>query len=129
MIAGIIDALRSHYPFAVRIVWQCIENRADQARCRNATDAEIAAEIGASVDTVSRAVATLEADRILRRVRHKRRRTTFHMLRTYPAGCPRPRHEPEVARRIRPELTPQDADSSAELSPQKPDSKSPPDKN
>jgi hypothetical protein len=100
MIAGIIAAMRSHYPFATRVVWQCIENRADKSRRWNGTDAEIATELGCSIDSVSRAVDVLAEDKVIKCTRHKRRRTTYRMLRTYSEGCPRPRHEPEVASRI-----------------------------
>jgi hypothetical protein len=126
-IPGIIDAMRSSYPPAVRLVWQCYENQVNEARCCSVTDEEVARELGFSVDTVSRANALLKRDRIARFIRHKRRRTTVYMLRSYRDGCPkRPRYEPEVERWIEPELTAQFADSSAELTPQIPDSKSPP---
>ena len=129
-VAGIIDAMRSSYPPAIRLVWQCYENLVNEARCCSVTDEEVAREHGFSVDTVSRANGLLQRDRIAQFVRHKRRRTTVHMLRSYRDGCPkRPRHEPEVARRIEPELTPQFADSSAELTPQIPDFKSSTSKN
>jgi hypothetical protein len=133
MIAGILDAMWSDYPFAVRTVWQCIENRADRARIWTATDAEIADEIHASGDTVSRAIAILEADKIIGVVRHKRRRTTFRMLRSYPDGCPRrpdlSPQNPWSTPASFPELTPEFAEPTAELSPEKPETKSPPDKN
>ena len=126
MIAGILEAMWSTYPLGVRIVWQCLENHADDARQWRMTDADIAREVNVSVDLVGRAVGVLEADGIIRCVRRKRRPTTFYMLRSYPNGCQKPRHEPEVERRITPELNLQFADSSAELSPQKPETLNPP---
>ena len=119
-VAGIIDAMRSSYPPAVRLVWQCHENGVvDKGRCWSVKDEEVARELGFSVDTVSRANALLARDKIIELVRHKRRRTTVRMLRSYPEGCPkRARHEPEVEQRIGTEMTPQNADSSAGFSPE-----------
>ena len=117
-VAGIIDAMRSSYPPAIRLVWQCYENLVTEARCCSVTDEEVARELGLSVDTVSRANGLLKRDRIARFVRHKRRRTTVYMLRSYRDGCPkRPRHEPEVERRIEPELTPQFAELKCRVDP------------
>ena len=111
MIAGILDAMRSEFSPATRLVWQCLENHANGARFWSMTDQEIPRELHLSTDSVSRAMAELEQGRIVRCVRHKRRRATFHMLRSYPEGCARPRHEPEVERRGRPELSPQFAET------------------
>lgn len=86
MIAGILDAMRSDYAPAVRLVWQCLENHANTERCWRMTHDQIADELRLSCDTVARAVAELEADGILRVERFRRRVSTFHMLRTYPSA-------------------------------------------
>jgi hypothetical protein len=125
-IAGMLDAMRSSYSPAVRLVWQCVENHANSARFWTMTDEDIAQEMHLSVDTVGRAVNVLERDRICRCVRRKRRPTTFHMLRHYPPG--RPRHEPEVERHVAPELTSQIPELRPELTPQIPETLSPPER-
>jgi DNA-binding Lrp family transcriptional regulator len=122
-VAGIIEAMRSHYPNGTRLTWQCIENRAGAGRSWNATDREIAREMRLSTDTVGRAVGRLERDGIVRAVRHKRRRTTFYLLRTYPVGVARPSGEPEIAHRLAPDLSPQNSGSMPGLSPQNAETK------
>jgi hypothetical protein len=135
MIAGILDAMRTSYTPATRIVWQCIENHANSARFWSMTDRAIADEVHFSVDTVSRSLGTLERDGILRCVRRKRRPTTFYVLRSYPSGCPRPpkARQRSMALELPPldagdgaELTPQPADSNPKLSPQNPETLNPP---
>jgi hypothetical protein len=121
MIAGILDAARSEYSPATRLVWICIENNVNRARIWVGTDEDIAAEMHLSVDTVAVAVAALAGDKIIAVKRHKRRRTVFKMLRNYPDGCVRPRHEPEVAARVAPELTREIPDSTPELTPEIPE--------
>jgi hypothetical protein len=135
-VAGIIDAMRANVHPTIRIVWQCLENHANGARWWRMTEREIATEVHLSPKTVERAVIALEGkgdDAVLPAVvavrRCKRRPATFTMLRSYPEGCPKPRHEPEVASRVAPELTRQNGDSTAELTRQNDDSLFPPEKN
>jgi hypothetical protein len=128
-VAGLIDAMRSSYSPAVRLVWQCLENHANGARFWSMTDQAIARELNLSVDTVSQGIAVLEADGIIKCDRRKRRPSIFRMQRTYPERCPRPRYEPEVARRIVPELSPEIPGLMPELSPEIPETRNPPVKN
>lgn len=122
MIAGIIDAMRSRYSPATRLVWQCIENHANHiegpGRFWEMTNEGIAEELGFSVNTVGRAIVELERDGIIRCKRQKRRATRFIMTRGYESGCPRheqprrqPQHEPEVDE----VLTPKNEGSTAEV--------------
>jgi len=127
-VAGILEATRSEYSPATRLIWICLENRANGARFWSMTHEAIAAELHLSEDTVDCGVSVLARDGIIRCVRHKRRPTTFYMLRTYPEGCARPRHEPEVQERIAPGSAPEIPPSKAELSPEFPGTSNPPDK-
>lgn len=108
---------RGDYSPGNRLVLACIESHANGAGVWRMTDQDIANEMQLSSDTVSRGIAALEASGDLRAVRHKRRPTTFYLLR-HREATPQPRHEPEIEARITAELTPHFAESSPELSPQ-----------
>lgn len=83
-VAGLLDAMRSDYPPAVRLVWQCLENHAVSCgRCWRMTHEQLAGELHLSVRQVQRSVELLADDKIIRVERFKRRVSTFHMLRTY----------------------------------------------
>jgi hypothetical protein len=119
-VAGWLDALHSDCPPAHRLVWMCLESHANKARRWRITDREIADELHLSDDTVGRAIAALEAGGIISAERRKRQPTIYAMLRIYPsAKRPKPNGH-DVA--SRPELTPQIAESSDQLTPQKEDS-------
>ena len=118
-IAGILEAMQSDYLPAIRLVWQCLENHAGPAsRCYRMTNEQIAAELHLGLNTVVRAIAELEEDKIIRVERFKRRVSTFHMLRVYPEkgskGQPRYSngHAPEDALEV--ELTTQNGGSSGD---------------
>jgi hypothetical protein len=147
-VAGWLDAMRSDLPPAYRLVWQCLESHANSARFWEIRDGDIAAEIRLSKNTVGRAIAELEEQRIIRVVRRKRLPTRYHMLRSYGAKQHCGGTEPDLfsaqnedstaeltpqnvdSTAFRdPELTPQNVDSSGELSPQNGDSLSPTESN
>jgi hypothetical protein len=85
-IHGILEAMRSDLSPAFRLVWQCLENHANGHRFWPMTAMQIAAELHLGVATVNRAIEGLEQLEIVRRELHHRRKTVFHMLRTYPDG-------------------------------------------
>lgn len=87
-VQGMVDAMRTKgMPPATRLVWICLENHANGARCWSISTAELADELDIHPDTVQRAVIDLETRGIIRREAHRRRPTTFHMMRAYPAKC------------------------------------------
>jgi len=116
-IYGLLDAMRSDYAPATRLVWQCLENHANDDRWWAMTHEQIMAELHLSRDSVDRAVATLARGNIIQVERFKRKVSVFHMLRTYPeagsGGQPHYSngHVPE------PELMPEIQVSNAELMP------------
>jgi hypothetical protein len=115
-------ARRGDYSPGTRLVLACIASHANEAGIYATIDQEIADEMRLSIDTVSRGIVALVDGGDLEIVRHKRRKTTYRLPRYQGKAVPRPRHEPEVERRIPVELTPQIADSSPELTPQIADS-------
>lgn len=86
-VLGILDAMRSDLAPAYRLVWACLENHANGARWWPMTNQELADELHLHIETVARAVQVLEGEEIIRREFRRRRKTVFHMLRTYPAGA------------------------------------------
>jgi hypothetical protein len=146
---GLIDAMRSNYPPAHRLVWQCLENHANGARWWRTTNKEIADELHLSKATVDRAADDLEKDDIIRRDFRRRKRTVFHMLRTYPNGLSHQKADPTTDlshQNVAPtpvmpwdlntqnddstlDLTNKNVDSTPDLSTQNVDSKNPPEKN
>src|SRR4051794_16625097 len=105
-------ARRGGYSPGTRLVLACLASHANDAGIYATIDEEIASEMHLSSDTVSRGIQALVNGGDLEVVRHKRRRSTFRLLQYQGKAVPRLRHEPEVERRIAPELTPQNADSS-----------------
>lgn len=95
-VLGIIDALRSDLNPAFRVVWAALENHANGARFWSITTEGLAAELRMTPAMVARAVKELESRRIIRRMMHKRRATTYYMLRDYSHAKVEPRAHAEV---------------------------------
>jgi len=85
---GLIDAMRTtDLPPTYRLVWQCLENRANGARFWVGTGREIAGEIGADIKTVKAAVAELSRRGIVAVERRPGLPSIYRMLRTYQPGA------------------------------------------
>jgi len=111
-IYGLLDAMRSDYAPATRLVWQCLENHANDDRWWRMTHDQIASELHLSVDSIGRAVADLSRDGVIRVERSRRKMSTFHMLRTYAQGGGGGGEQPYRNGHATEELTPQFADSN-----------------
>jgi hypothetical protein len=94
-IHGILEAVRSELSPATRCVWVCLENHANGHRFWAMTAEMIAAELHLGLNTAHRAITELEAAKIIRREKHNRNQTVFHMLRTYPDGGSHTYQDPE----------------------------------
>jgi DNA-binding Lrp family transcriptional regulator len=80
-VLNIIAAMRSNRKsLAERLVWQCLENHANGARCWSISRAEIARELNISPDTVNNAIQALEADGIIRVELNPPHKAKYHML-------------------------------------------------
>lgn len=114
-VAGILDAMRSSRPFSERLVWQCLENHANGARFWRISIAGLAGELNMRTGTVSLAILALERDEIIRCDRRRKFVTTYHMMRTYPAGA-----TDDAAETLIPEIGLQDEVLGTEIGLQEP---------